>query len=154
MSSKSKNHTKGQASADATHAAKDAGVQINLVSRRFLGTMTSAEKIRFILDEVKGNKILVLEQGLDPREEAELIQTTMREIQQDAFIGIEMDSHQHETPNTWMEKLLARGGIRRSNLTVVGPADMLRTVHKDGSTLRALILGGPGEVAPVAAAAG
>ena len=121
------------------------GVQISLVSRRMLGGMTTTEKIRFILDEVKCNKVLVLEQGLDPREEAQLIQTTMTEIDPDTFIGIEMESHQAETPSSWMQKLLAKTGVTRSSMSVVGPADKLRTVHKDGSTIQALILTGTGK---------
>lgn len=116
------------------------GIQINLVSRRKLESLGSTEKIRFILDEVKQNKILVLEQALDPREEAALIQTTMSEIDPDTFIGIEMESHQDETPQSWMAKLLRRSGVTRSSMSVVGPADKLRTVSKDGSTIQALIL--------------
>lgn len=115
------------------------GVAINLVSRAYLSSMTTPEKIRFILDEVKKHKILVLESGLDPREEAELIQKTMSEVDPDTFIGIEMQSQAVETPRSWMEKLLARTAPR-GNMTVVGPADKLRTVHKDGSGIQALVL--------------
>ena len=117
-------------------------VQISLVSRRMLGGMTTTEKIRFILDEVKSNKVLVLEQGLDPREEAQLIQTTMGEIDPDTFIGIEMESHQPEGPGGFWNKVLERAGTSRARMSVVGPADKLRTVHKDGSTIQALILTG------------
>lgn len=129
-----KNHNKNESPAS--------GVAINLVSRDFLHNMTTPEKIRFILDEVKQQKILVLEAGLDPREEAELIQKTMSEIDPDTFIGIEMQSQTVETPRSWMTKLLNRS-VHRGSMTVVGPADKLRTVHKDGSGIQALVLAPP-----------
>jgi hypothetical protein len=132
-------HDRKQNRDTAPAASEGAGVSINLVSRHFLTSMTTPEKIRFILDEVKKQKILVLESGLDPREEAELIQKTMSEVDPDTFIGIEMQSQAAETPRSWMEKLLARTAPRGS-MTVVGPADKLRTVHKDGSGIQALVL--------------
>jgi uncharacterized protein len=118
------------------------GVRINLVSREKLGGMTVQEKIRFILDEVKRNRILVLEQGLSPTEEAKLIETTMIEIDPDTFIGIEMES-QHAEKGRGMGALMKRKNLRsRATMTVVGPADKLRTVRKDGSTIEAMILTG------------
>lgn len=117
-------------------------VEISLVSRRMLAGMTSTEKIRFILDEVKSRKVLVLEEGLDAREEAQLIQATMTEIDPDTFIGIEMETQRQEGPPSFVDKVLAKTGVRRSSMSVVGPADRLRTVRKDGSTIQALVLAG------------
>ena len=45
---------------------KDNGISFNLVSRRKLNELTSDEKLKFILKEVKKGKILVLEYGLTP----------------------------------------------------------------------------------------
>lgn len=130
-----KNHSPKERAA----APEPQSVAINLVSRDFLHNMTTPEKIRYILDEVKQQKILVLEAGLDPREQAELITKTMSEIDPDTFIGIEMQSHSAETPRSWVNKLLARA-VPRGSMTVVGPADKLRTVNKDGSGIQALVL--------------
>ncbi|MEM1578599.1 MAG: DUF2073 domain-containing protein, partial [Archaeoglobaceae archaeon] len=52
------------------------GVQMNLVSKEKLSKMGSMEKIRMILDNVKEGKIVVLETGLTPEEEAKLIELT------------------------------------------------------------------------------
>ncbi len=128
------------------------GVRIHLVSRSMTTNMTTQEKIRYILDEVKEQKILVLEDGLTPMEEAKLIESTMVEIDPDTFIGIEMESHpKQDDQGNWFTRLLQRSSP--SSMTVVGPADMLQTVHKDGSTIQAMVVTGQaGEEVPVAGA--
>ncbi|HLF15856.1 MAG TPA: DUF2073 domain-containing protein, partial [Candidatus Thermoplasmatota archaeon] len=79
------------------HAARtellDKASAIHLISSEKVEAMGADEKVRFILDEVEQGKILILERGLTPQEEALLIQKTMEDIDQDRFIGIEMQSY-------------------------------------------------------------
>ncbi|MCA1814020.1 MAG: DUF2073 domain-containing protein [Halobacteriales archaeon] len=119
-------------------------VSISLVSKKKLSAMSSKEKVSYILDEVKQDKILVLEVGLDAREEASLIERTMVEIDPDAFIGIEMESYKDDAPRDIFGrfKKAAGQGSSRASMTVVGPADRLKTIRKDGSSIQAMILGG------------
>lgn len=120
----------------------DGGVKINLVSKQKLDDMSLQEKIRFILDEVQQDVILVLEEGLDPNEEAKLIESTMVEIDPESFVGIEMESQRNpDQGNSIIGKLFRRtqyGG--NAQMTVVGPADKLRTVYKDGDSIEAMVL--------------
>lgn len=128
---------------EATHAPAG-GIKINLVSKTFFETLAAPEKIRFILEEVGAGKVLVLEQGLTPPEEAQLIQATMGQIDQDRFIGIEMQSYAQDAQGRWTRML--NGGRRaRPRMVVVGPADRLRTVSKDSHSIQAVILA-PGGV--------
>lgn len=112
-------------------------ISIDLISEEMLGRMGSYEKIRFILDNVKDGKILVLEKGLDPKEEAELIERTMEEIDHNRFIGIEMESYESKSTGSIWERIRRK---KRTRMEVVGPADMLKTVYKDGNVIRALVL--------------
>ena len=64
------------------------GIQLDLVSEAKISQMASMEKVRYIIDEVRKGKILVLEKGLNPMEEAKLIEMTMSAIQPDVFSGI------------------------------------------------------------------
>jgi len=64
-------------------------IQLDFVSAETLARKGSAEKISFILDKIKRNIIVVLEEALEPQEEAELIEATMREIDAEEFHGIE-----------------------------------------------------------------
>ena len=120
--------------------AQASGISINLISQERLTQLSSQEKIRFILEEVKRGCVLVLERGLTATEEAELIKTTMTNIDQDTFIGIEMQSYTQEDVKRgrWLSKLLRRK--QQPRMSVIGPADLLKTIHKDGNMIQAMIL--------------
>jgi len=114
------------------------GIQMDLVSKDKLAEMTPVEKIRFIIDEVKDGKILVLERGLTPEEEANLIEITMTQIEPDDFSGIEMESYPSKIDNSILGKLFKKNTIQ-TRLTVIGPADQLKTLRKDRDMISALV---------------
>ncbi len=122
------------------NAQEAEGVLINLISSRKLDQMSSDQKLGFILDEVRRGTVLVLERGLTAIEEINLIKATMSAIDQDTFIGIEMQSYSSDDirRGSWLDKLLRR--VKLPRMTVIGPADMLQTIHKDGSMVQAMIL--------------
>lgn len=114
------------------------GISIDLISTERLEEM-GKEKIRFILEQVKTGKVLVLEKGLTSSEELELIRVTMTEIDHDSFIGVETPGFTgNVTKRTFLQKLLGRTSPPR--MMVVGPAHLLRTIKKDGRTIEAIIL--------------
>ncbi len=118
------------------------GVKINLISSRKLDSMNSQEKLRFILDEVKKGTVLVLERGLTAVEEINLIKATMSEINHETFIGIEMQSYSSRDLDTGgvLARLLGRRRVPK--MSVIGPANLLKTIHKDGNIIQAMILTG------------
>jgi hypothetical protein len=120
---------------------KDNGIAFNLISRQKLGGLTSEEKLKFILKEVKNGKILVLEQGLTPVEQANLIERTMKEIEHDTFIGVEMEGYGEDSP-TFLQKLF--GMTKRPRLTLIGPANLLKMVKKDNDMIQTKIIPGSG----------
>ena len=120
---------------------KDNGISFNLVSRQKLNSLSSNEKLKFILKEVKKGKILVLEHGLTPFEQASLIENTMREIEHDTFIGVEMEGYGEDKP-TFIQKIF--GMMSRPRMTLIGPADLLKTVRKDSNMIQTKIIPGKG----------
>ncbi|OPX78237.1 MAG: hypothetical protein A4E45_01430 [Methanosaeta sp. PtaB.Bin039] len=103
---------------------------MDLISQEKLEHMTSMEKIRLILDKVKTGRIVVLESGLTPDEEVRLIEMTMTEIRVDEFSGIEIESYpSRKESSSFLDRILGKGFKRR--MTVIGPANQLRTVEKD-----------------------
>jgi hypothetical protein len=114
------------------------GVQMDLISEDKLSQMTAMEKIRMILDGVKEGKILVLERGLTPSEEAKLIEMTMTEITPDEFAGIEIESYPSKKNQKLLDKLF-RKTVLRTRLTVIGPANQLKTLKKDRDLISALV---------------
>jgi hypothetical protein len=120
---------------------KDNGIAFNLISRQKLGGLSSDQKLKFILKEVKHGKILVLEQGLTPVEQANLIERTMKEIEQDTFIGVEMEGYGEDRP-TFLQKLF--GMAKRPRLTLIGPANLLKMIKKDNDMIQTKIIPGSG----------
>jgi hypothetical protein len=120
---------------------KDEGIAFNLISRQKLGGLSPDEKLKFILKEVKNGKILVLEQGLTPVEQANLIEHTMKEIEQDTFIGVEMEGYSQDRP-TFLQKLF--GLTNRPRLTLIGPANLLKMIKKDNDMIQTKIIPGSG----------
>lgn len=114
------------------------GVQMDLISEEKLSEMTAMEKIRLILDEVKDGKILVLEKGLTPSEEAKLIEMTMTEITPDEFSGIEIESYPSKQNPNFFEKLFKKP-MNKTRLTVIGPANQLKTLKKDRDFISTLV---------------
>ncbi len=104
-------------------------VQMDLISGEKLEKMTSMEKIRLILDKVKNGKIVVLESGLTSDEEVRLIEMTMSEIRVDEFSGIEIESYPSKKEGSFLDKIFGRA--LKGRMTVIGPANQLRTIEKD-----------------------
>ncbi len=104
-------------------------VQMDLISWEKLEKMTSMEKVRLILDKVKSGKIVVLESGLTPDEEVRLIEMTMTEIRVDEFSGIEIESYPSRKEGSLLDKLF--GKALKGRMTIIGPANQIRTIEKD-----------------------
>ena len=104
-------------------------VQMDLISGEKLEKMTSMEKIRLILDKVKNGKIVVLESGLTSDEEVRLIEMTMTEIRVDEFSGIEIESYPSKKEGSFLDRIFGRA--LKGRMTVIGPANQLRTIEKD-----------------------
>ena len=60
--------------------------------------MNIEEKCDYIVENVKKGKIIVFEGGLDPKDEAVLIQYSMQQIDHEAFFGIKL--YTQTTKNT------------------------------------------------------
>ena len=60
----------------------------------------------------------------------------MSEIDHDRFIGIEMQSYENKNENIFV-RLLRKN---RTRMEVIGPADLLKTVYKDGDIIQTIVL--------------
>jgi len=113
-------------------------VQIDVISQEHMKEMSTMEKIRFILDEVRNGKIIILESGLTPDEEAKLIETTMIEIATGDFTGIEIESYPPSNEKrSVFERLLKKEP--KTRVTIIGPANKMKTVKKDHKLISAIV---------------
>jgi len=120
---------------------KNNGISFNLVSKDKLENFSSDEKLKFIIKEIKKGKILVLECGLTPMEQTNLIEKTMKEIKQDTFIGVEMEGYSQEN-TSFIKKIF--GIVSKPRMTLIGPADLLKMVKKDNDMIQTKIIPGKG----------
>ncbi len=116
------------------------GIKLNLISCEKLNELTSKQKLDFIVDEVKDGTIIILEKGLKPEEELDLIKYTMSKIDENTFVGLEIETYMqsNNTKNLFL-RLLQRTK-RSAKMTVIGPASMFKTIHKDSKQIQALII--------------
>lgn len=98
------------------------------------------DKIESLLKIIKGNNIVVVDGGLKPEEEAELIKITMDKIN-NKFRGIEI-----ATINPDMKSMQGIDKIRlnlanmltgrKQGLTVIGPANIIKEIRKDPNKIQ------------------
>ncbi|MFP4115815.1 MAG: DUF2073 domain-containing protein [Candidatus Aenigmatarchaeota archaeon] len=106
------------------------GVKIEFLSQLRLQEKAFEEKLDLIMDSVKENNILVLEEALDPEEKAKLIEKSMEECDED-FPGIEFSGF--DARQNWLEKILGSltGKEKKDGLLIVGSSDVMEKVEED-----------------------
>jgi len=118
-------------------------VTLQVVPYSEIADMTSVGRIRKLLNIAKENKIVLLQGRLKKEEEAELIKATMEEINKD-FKGIELSviypNIGKDTP--WFSKF-KEGLINsilgdRTGLTIIGPANVVKSIKKDPKKIELL----------------
>jgi hypothetical protein len=97
-------------------------IKMDLISEDKINSMSSTEKLRFLLDGVKAGNIVILEGGLTTEEQMQLIELTMTEVDDD-FPGIELNGY----PS------------KKTRLTMIGPAKMMRTIKKDKDLISTVV---------------
>ena len=106
-------------------------------------SLTIDEKLRRILKSVREDKILIIEGRLHPIEESELIKRTMQVISK-SFKGIEIASIDYQFRGDFIDKVkkdIAHFLLRkRSGLTIVGPATIVKEIRKDPSKIELLTM--------------
>lgn len=119
------------------------GIRVDLLRQSQLTDMGRTEKIRYIIDRVREGRVVILEHGLDPDEHALLIEKTMTEIDHDEFTGVDVESYPEMDSSSDSESLLDRIFSRNRNdssdLTVIGPASRMKTLHKDSDQISTLL---------------
>ena len=109
---------------------KTNALKMDFLSSDAIKASTSMEKISMIVRKVKEGDLVVIEGGLAPEEEAELIETTMREIDVENFVGI--DIHTLEKDEKSFFGLSKR---RTIGITIIGPANVMQAVKKKSNFL-------------------
>lgn len=114
-------------------------IQVDFIGTDRLDELGTMEKVRLIIDKVKDNKIIVLEEGLTSDEQGTLVESTMTEISQekDGFSGLEIETKRRETGSSGLFSRFTSSNDGEP-LMIIGPANKLQTID-DNDTMSAII---------------
>lgn len=118
---------------------ESAGIKIELefISSDMLYKKKGDDKMKFILDRIKHNKILVMEESLSTTEEARLIEATMKQVS-DKFPGVEVSTLGEKSERGIRERLIRMLGGRTGGLTVIGPSKLIKKIKKEPQQISVL----------------
>lgn len=110
------------------------GVTIEFLSREKLTDQEFNDKLDLILEKVRDNAVLVLEEAWTPEEKKELIQTSMEEADEDfpgvQFMGIDSgNSRIQKAKNLVYSKVLNEQ--YRQGLTIVGNSRVMEKIKEE-----------------------
>jgi hypothetical protein len=109
-----------------------ADIHIEFVSSALLKKQSDS-KLEYILDHIRDDSILVLEDPLTSKEEKDLIRETMKLVDK-KFPGIEISTLGREADGFKSSLIKLLGGTR-PGLTVIGPSKLIRQIKKDPNTI-------------------
>lgn len=108
-------------------------------------SLSAIGRIRKLLNIAKQGKIVVLQGRLRREEEAELIKTTMEEINKD-FAGIELAVLYPSTKKNSLTpvKLLKQEVVNflvgdRLGMTIIGPANLVKDIRRDPDKIQLMM---------------
>lgn len=112
------------------------GIKIQFIPFSRIENLTSYKRVKFLLDSIENDKIIILQGKLRPEEEADLIEETMVRIgKRKNFKGIEIATLTPEFEKNIINKLrkkLADALVGdRDIITIIGPATLVREIKKD-----------------------
>jgi len=105
-------------------------IEIEFITSDVLEGKTPEEKMEFLLEKIKDDKIIVVEESLSSREEALLIEATMKQITK-KFPGVEVSTLRERSVEGFKEKLIKLLGGRTGGLTVIGPSKLVKKIKKE-----------------------
>lgn len=108
---------------------KKEGINFEFLSQNILKNKSYQEKLDLIMEKVKKNNIIVLEETLSPEEKKKLIEESMKNID-DNFSGIEFMGFDSEA--TFFERMWEKitGKNLRTGLVIVGPSKLIEKVEE------------------------
>ncbi len=116
-------------------------IEIQFISAKVMEGVDMQGKVDYILEQVKDNKIIVLEEGMSSLEESALIEATMTQINK-KFPGIEVSTLTEKKDDGIREKLIRMLGGHTGGLTVIGPSKIVTQIKKDPKHITMFASGG------------
>jgi len=125
---------------------KRTNITLQFVPYAEIAYLSSYKRIKYLLDLVAENNILLIQGRLSPQEEADLIEETMKHIRgsKSKFKGIELATFTPKSKSipffqSVMEKMASTLLGDRDIITIIGPATIVREIKKDPTKIQLLL---------------
>ncbi len=113
----------------------DDGVTIEFLSKEKLSDNEFGEKLDMVLDKVRDNAVLVLEEAWTPDEKRELIENAVEEVDDDfpgvEFMGFDASSNRFQRAKQLFYDKLLNEKYRREGLTIVGNSRVMEKIKEE-----------------------
>jgi hypothetical protein len=106
---------------------------VDFLTKKATSNLTSFEKVKMIIRRVRQNRVLIVEDGLSPDEEADLIKQTMMVIDFDNFFGIEFFNWERESNQP--RRLFKKSSNSEKAFTVIAPSDAVNIIENSQELL-------------------
>ncbi len=115
------------------------GVTIEFLSKEHLSSEeTFEDKLEFVLDKVKDNAVLVLEEAWTPDEKRKLIETSVEEADEDfpgvEFMGFDGENSRFAKAKSLLYEKVLNEQYRRG-LTIVGNSRVMEKIKEEPDTV-------------------
>ncbi|MFQ3275488.1 MAG: hypothetical protein ACI9LV_000691 [Candidatus Nanohaloarchaea archaeon] len=114
------------------------GVTIEFLSKEKLNSVEFEEKLELVLEKVKDNAVLVLEESWAPGEKRELIKTSMEEVDDDfpgvEFMGLNSENTRLEKARNFVYDKFLNEDYRRG-ITIVGNSRVMEKIKEEKDTV-------------------
>lgn len=126
---------KGKSKKSGSNA--ESGIRIEFLSRNVLRDKNFEDKLDMIMDKVRDQNILVLEEALSPEEKTQLIERSMNEVDDD-FPGIEFSGFDPE--EGFIDRMFRRiiGQSQNDGLLIVGSSRIMSKVKEEKDAISLL----------------
>lgn len=114
------------------------GVTIEFLSKEKLNSTDFDEKLDLVLEKVRDNAVLVLEESWAPSEKRELIKTSMEEVDDDfpgvEFMGLDSSTTRIEKARSFIYDHFLNEEYRRG-ITIVGNSRVMEKIKEEKDTV-------------------
>lgn len=111
---------------------------IEFLSKEKLNSVDFEEKLDLVLEKVKANAVLVLEESWAPSEKRELIKTSMEEVDDDfpgvEFMGLDSATTRLEKARSFLYDKFLNEDYRRG-ITIVGNSRVMEKIKEEKDTV-------------------
>ncbi len=107
-------------------------IKLQIIQSDYISKLPQEIKVKYILDRLKRHNIVILEKQLTPKEQAQLIKDTMKEINLNGFYGFEILSFNIGNNRKKLLKVISK---KKDSPMIIVPSNLFKQLNKEEGIL-------------------